>query len=229
MRSIPTSTATFLIAFVLAFGSGLIPATTQQDDITTMNKRSRDLFVKGDYGAALLEAEKLKAAVRAKFGTGYTNNFPKVLDNTSYAQSLEVATTLNDLALVFASQGKYGEAEGLLEHALMIRSNSLERLSPKVASVYNVMGPPITDSKRDVAMIPSLANVYWARGKYGETEKLCKCALDIGEFWSTMKFYDAAAQTFSGLAAVYRAQGRRGDADMLEKRALEFKKTMPSR
>ena len=67
----------------------------------------------------------------------------------------DVAHTLNNLALVYWTQGKYSEAEGLYKRALAILEKALGANHPDVARTLN-----------------DLALVYRAQGKYGEAEAL---------------------------------------------------------
>jgi tetratricopeptide (TPR) repeat protein len=48
-----------------------------------------------------------------------------------------VAKTLNDLAIVYRAQGKYGEAEGLYKRALAIRERAQGASHPEVAQTLN--------------------------------------------------------------------------------------------
>jgi tetratricopeptide (TPR) repeat protein len=75
-----------------------------------------------------------------------------------------VSQILNNLALVYERQGKYGEAEGLYQRALAIREKALGRDHPDVAQTLH-----------------NLANVYLSQGKYGEAEGLYQRALAIRE------------------------------------------------
>ena len=61
------------------------------------------------------------------------------------------ARALNNLALVYGAQGKYGEAEELFKRALAIREKALGASHPDVGQSLN-----------------NLANVYRDQGKYSE-------------------------------------------------------------
>ena len=76
----------------------------------------------------------------------------------------DVAQTLNNIALVYSTQGKYSEAEELYKRALAIREHSLGESHPDVAQTLN-----------------NLARVYRDQGRYGDAERLFKRALTIRE------------------------------------------------
>ncbi len=79
-------------------------------------------------------------------------------------QDPRLATTLNNLALLYDAQGKYAEAEPLYKRALAIREQ--------------VLGP----EHRSVATsLSNLAELYKAQGKYAEAEPLYKRSLAIRE------------------------------------------------
>jgi tetratricopeptide (TPR) repeat protein len=79
-------------------------------------------------------------------------------------QHPDVATSLNNLALLYRAQGKYGEAEPLYQRALAIWEQTLGPQHPNVATSLN-----------------NLALLYHDQDKYGEAEPLYQRALAIWE------------------------------------------------
>ncbi|MCZ6448265.1 MAG: tetratricopeptide repeat protein, partial [Alphaproteobacteria bacterium] len=75
-----------------------------------------------------------------------------------------IATSLNDLALLYVTLGKYTEAERLHEQALTIWEKALGPDHPKVATALN-----------------NLAVLYNSQTRYGEAEPLYKRSLAIME------------------------------------------------
>ena len=73
-----------------------------------------------------------------------------------------VSTTLNNLAGLLESQGKYEEAEPLYRRALKIYEKALGPDHPSVATTLN-----------------NLATLYKSQGKYEEAEPLYRRALKI--------------------------------------------------
>jgi tetratricopeptide (TPR) repeat protein len=108
-----------------------------------------------------------------------------------------VAWTLTNLALLYWSQGRYGDAEALHKRALAIREQVLGESHPRVADSLNF-----------------LALVYWRQGKYSEAEGLYKRALAILEKALGANHRDVA-WTLNGLALVYRDQGKYAEAEGL--------------
>jgi hypothetical protein len=77
------------------------PAVAQQGDHNAIFRRLSELHAAGNYPAALVEAQKHEAAVKARFGVNHPN----------------YAAALNSLAVVYVSLGKYADAEGLYKRA----------------------------------------------------------------------------------------------------------------
>ena len=76
----------------------------------------------------------------------------------------DVATSLNNLALLYKSQGRYSEAEPLDQEALAMRKRLRGKEHPDVATSLN-----------------NLAALYKSQGRYSEAEPLDQEALDIAE------------------------------------------------
>jgi tetratricopeptide (TPR) repeat protein len=76
----------------------------------------------------------------------------------------DTATGLDNLAVLYQKQGRYGEAEPLLARALAIRERQLEPEHPNMAQSLN-----------------NLAALYQAQGRYGEAEPLLARALAISQ------------------------------------------------
>ena len=104
--------------------------------------------------------------------------------------------------IVYWTQGKYSEAEGLFKRALVIREKALGANHADVGQTLN-----------------NLAGVYRAQGKYSEAEGLFKRALAIREK-ALGANHPAVADTLNRLADVYRAQRKYAEAEGLFKRAL---------
>src|SRR6516162_1343535 len=117
----PNRTATLILAFFLAAYLALVPAGAQQSDLQAIYKRYQEYYQAGNYAAAVVEAQKLEAVAKGRFGTNHT----------SYAAAL------NNLARVYWRQGKYIDAEGLYKRALAIREKALGASHPDVAQTLN--------------------------------------------------------------------------------------------
>src|SRR6266542_2705513 len=115
------------------------------------------------------------------------------------------ATSLNNLAVLYASQGKYVEAEPLYKRALDIREKALGKDHPDTATILN-----------------NLADLYQYRGKYVEAEPLYKRALDIREK-ALGKDHPDTATSLNSLALLYASQGKYVEAEPLYKRALDIR------
>ncbi len=203
------------------------PAVAQRGgDLDAILRRFSELRAAGNYAAALVEAQRFEAGVKAQFGVnhpnyaGALNNLANVyLNQGNYADAEglykralaiwekalgaghpAVALALNNLAAVYEKQGKYADAEGLHKRALASREKALGAGHPDVAQSLN-----------------NLANVYRAQGKYADAEGLFRRALAIRE--KTFNQPDLAS-TLHNLAIVYEKQGKYADAERHYKRAL---------
>ena len=113
-----------------------------------------------------------------------------------------LATSLNNLAMLYYSQGNYGEAEPLYQRALAIWEKARGPEHPNLALGLN-----------------TLAALYFTQGKYGEAEPLLQRALAIAEK-ALGPEHPNVATSLNNLAAIYFTQGKYGEAEPLYKRAL---------
>jgi CHAT domain-containing protein/tetratricopeptide (TPR) repeat protein len=210
---------------------GMAPAAAQQTDLGAILRRSNELRAAGNYPAALVEAQKYEAGVKARLGVNHAN----------------YGTALNALALVYWEQAKYAEAEGLFKRALAIREKALGADHPDVAeilynlaTVYRPQGKyadaeglhkralairekALGKDHPDVAYsLIGLAVLYAYEGKYADAEGLYKRALAIEEK-ALGKDHPQVAYPLNNLAIVYREQGRYADAEGLYERALAIR------
>ncbi|ERT03715.1 TPR repeat family protein, partial [Lyngbya aestuarii BL J] len=101
----------------------------------------------------------------------------------------DVATSLNNLANLYKSQGRYDEAEPLHQRSLAIWEKTLGENHPDVALSLN-----------------GLALLYRDQGRYDEAEPLHQRSLAIWEKTLGENHPDVAL-SLNGLALLYRDQG----------------------
>jgi tetratricopeptide (TPR) repeat protein/CHAT domain-containing protein len=205
-----------------------IAPTAAQGDLNAILRRFNQLNDAGNYPAALLEAQKLEAAIKARFGTNHAN-YGLALHNLAlahqkqgnYAEAerlyrralaveekalgathLKVAQTLNGLANVYWEQGKYADAEELYKRALGISERARGPSQPEVGIVLNNLG-----------------NLYNDQGKYADAERVFMRALAIQEK-ALGPSHPNVAQMLGNLALVYERQGKYADAEKLYKSAI---------
>ena len=122
-----------------------------------------------------------------------------------------VASTLNNLAIVYKNQGRYGDAIPLYQRALAINEKALGTSHPQVAGVLG-----------------NLASAYKRQGRYGDAIPLYQRALAIREKTFGIS-HPKVARTLNNLGVTYEEQGRYGEAAPLLRRALAIKeKTLGS-
>ncbi len=158
-----------------------------------------------------------------------------------------VATTLNELAGLYQEEGRYKEAEPLLQRALGIDERVLGPGHPDVATTLNnlavlylierrpkeaeplfqralaikerVLGPEHTSL---AATVGNLAGLYLIEGRPKEAEPLLQRALGIDERVLGPGHPDVA-RTLSNLAGLYQQEGRYKEAEPLFQRALAIR------
>src|SRR6266700_628198 len=113
-----------------------------------------------------------------------------------------VATSLNNLAMLYRMQGKYAQAETLFQRALEIRQRTLGVNHPDVAQSCN-----------------ALAGLYRAQRKYEQAEPLYQQALAIDEQVPGPVRPDLAT-TLNNLALLYQTLGKYALAEPFYWRAL---------
>jgi hypothetical protein len=110
-----------IIALELLIAAAPGPASAQRADLEASMKRVQQLYVAGNYGAALAEAQKLEANAKARFGA----------NDTRYAAAL------NLLAGVYWAQGKSAESEALNRRALAILEQAPGNNDEQLAGTLN--------------------------------------------------------------------------------------------
>ena len=120
----------------------------------------------------------------------------------------DVATSINNLALLYESQGRYTEAEPLYLQALEMRKRLLGQDHPSVATSIN-----------------NLALLYYRQGRYTEAEPLYLQALEMRKRLLGEE-HPHVATSINNLAALYSGQGRYTEAEPLYLQALEMRKRL---
>ena len=120
----------------------------------------------------------------------------------------DVASSINNLALLYESQGRYDEAETLFLQALELRKKLFGQDHPDVASSIN-----------------NLAGLYESQGRYDEAETLFLQALELRKKLLSQDHPDVAS-SINSLALLYESQGRYDEAETLHLQALELRKKL---
>ncbi|HYA97151.1 MAG TPA: CHAT domain-containing tetratricopeptide repeat protein, partial [Methylomirabilota bacterium] len=172
---------------VLALAASLAaPLSAQEDRWNELNARFLQLYRQGGYAEAVPVAQEALRVAEATFGPEHSRT----------------ATSLNNLAALYAAQGRYAEAEPLYNRALAIKEKAL--------------GP----DHRDVAMaMNNLAELYGKLGRFADAEALHRRALAVREKTLGANHPDVA-QSLNNLAGLYLEVGRYAEAEPLCKRAL---------
>jgi tetratricopeptide (TPR) repeat protein len=114
----------------------------------------------------------------------------------------DIATSLNNLAVMYRAQGKYQEAEPLYQRALAIDEKAVGAGHPSTATSLN-----------------NLAGLYRDQGRNTEAEPLYQRALTVREK-ALGPDHPLTATSLNNLAELYRDQGRNTEAEPLYRRAL---------
>ena len=121
-------------------------------------------------------------------------------------QDPRLATSLNNLAVLYASQGKYPEAEPLHQRALAIREKALGPEHPDVATGFH-----------------NLAVLYASQRRYAEAEPLYRRALAIDEK-ALGPEHPNLSTSLENYAALLRKMNREDEATQMEARAKRIRK-----
>jgi CHAT domain-containing protein/Flp pilus assembly protein TadD len=111
---------------------------------------------------------------------------------------------MNNLALLYYSQGRYSEAEPLFKQALQLSEKVLGKEHPDTLVSMN-----------------NLAGLYRSQGRYSEAEPLYKQALQLREKVLGRE-HPNTLTSMNNLAGLYRSQGRYSEAEPLFKQALQL-------
>ena len=114
------------------------------------------------------------------------------------------ASTLNNLAALYDSQGRYDQAEPLYLQALELCKRLLGEDHPQVATSFN-----------------NLAGLYESQGRYEQAEPLYLQALELRKRLLGEE-HPYVATTLNNLAGLYKSQGRYEQAEPLYLQALEI-------
>ena len=114
----------------------------------------------------------------------------------------DVAASLNNLAMLLHSQGRYVEADPLYQRALVVLEKSLGRDHPSVATALN-----------------NIALFHSAQGNYADAEPLAKRSLAIREK-ALGPGHPGVAISLNNLAELYRMQRKYAEAEPLYRRAV---------
>ena len=149
-----------------------------------------------------------EAAFYAGFFQESQNAFEKCLEIRNKflpKDDLDIASSLNKLALLYKFQGKFNEALQLFHKCLEIIKTKLGKDHPDVAYIINNLG-----------------GIYESQGKYEEAENLLKKSLEIigrklGEDHPNNALF------LNNLANLYESQNQYVEAIILYNRSLEIK------
>ncbi len=156
--------------------------------------------------------------------------------------------SLNNLALLYDTQGRYADAEPLYKRSLAIREKALGPDHPDVATGAEQPGLRSTGTKvatpmpsrstsgrwrsgrrRSVPTIPdvalslnNLASLYDKQGRYADAEPLYKRSLAIWEK-ALGPDHPNVATALTNLAELYTNQGRYAEAEPLYMRSLAIR------
>ena len=162
------------------------PSSAQKADAAARSAAIAELSRAGKYSEAIPLAQRLLADMERAHGPDHR----------------DVAASLNNLALLYGSQGRDAEAEPLLKRSIAL----VERLHG-------------AGSSEAAHQLNNLAALYQRQQRYAEAEPLFKRSLAIRERTLGPGHPDVA-QSLNNLATHYEKQERHGDSEPLFRRAL---------
>jgi tetratricopeptide (TPR) repeat protein len=119
-------------------------------------------------------------------------------------EGIEFARSLNNLALLYYSQGRYNDAKPLYLQSLDILKLQLGTNHFDVASSLN-----------------NLALLYYSQGCYNDAEPLFLQSLSISKYQLSIDDFDVAT-TLNNLALLYYSQRKYNDAELLYLQSLDI-------
>jgi Flp pilus assembly protein TadD len=122
------------------------------------------------------------------------------------SENIELALSLNGLALLYRSQGRYNDAEPLFLQSLEISKRKLGTVYPYVISILN-----------------NLALLYKSKSQYSKAEALLKECLEIRKCQLGVD-HPSVATSLNNLATLYSFQGEYSKAEPLFLQSLEIRK-----
>jgi tetratricopeptide (TPR) repeat protein len=134
----------------------------------------------------------------------FTSQFEGYLSLLRAADSPELAESLERLGSLYYKQGRYLEAEPLLQKAL--------NLTKQLA---------VADHSRVAIYLNNLASLYESQGRYSEAEPIYLQSLEIKERQLGTD-HSVVATSLNNLASLYKSQGRYSEAEPLYLRSLEI-------
>lgn len=158
------------------------------------------------YEEVLKEGEKAKEELdRLRRDQSLSTTAKLILAEAKEAEEQgDVATSLNNLALLYQSQGRYEEAEVFFIQALGINRKHLGEEHPQVATSLN-----------------NLALLYQSQGRYKEAELFYRQALYITRKQLGAEHPQIAIQ-LNNLAALYESKRRYESAEAFYRQALKI-------
>ena len=213
-------------------GQSQSPPSAEQsvdlEEAKRLNQQVIQLYQEGKYSTAIPLAERVLAIREKVLGKEHP----------------DVATSLNNLALLYSNQGNYQQAEPLYQRSLAIWEKVLGKEHFSVATSLNNLAELYREQgnyqqaeplyQRSLAIrekllgkehpavatsLNNLALLYQARGNYQQAEPLLQHALAIREKVLGKEHPDVA-KSLNNLALLYRAQGNYQQAEPLLQRAL---------
>ena len=207
------------------------PSSAQKIDVSARNTQIVELSRAGKYSEAIPLAQRLLADIEKAFGGDHR----------------DVAAALNNLAMLYGSQGRDAEAEPLLRrsiaileklHGLRLPGNraaaqqsggavsAAGALRRCRASVQTVTGDPREIARRDHPdlgqSLNNLATNYEKQDRHADSEPLFKRSLAI--YQKTLgPEHPAVATLLNNLGQVAKVQGRYHEAEPLIKRSLAIR------
>jgi tetratricopeptide (TPR) repeat protein len=159
----------FAAAIILATMETL-PAVRAAEQIGHSLKQTQ--LVEASHGGAgnqetvalIRQAEQLKQEGKLQVASELWSKVLAINETNLGPEHPDTATSLNNLAMLYRSLGRYGEAELLLRRSLAIREKALGPEHPDTATSLN-----------------NLASLHRSQGRYGEAEPLYKRSLAIRE------------------------------------------------
>jgi len=202
-----------------------------------INEQLNESYEKGNYSRVIELAEKAYQYALKNFGK---------TDDDTMTNFNNLIISINNLAVIYDSQGRYTEAEPLYKHCLKLNEDVLGQRHPDTLSIINNLAllyqaqgryakaEPLfircLELRKDVlglrhpdtiTSINSLAGLYYSQRMYSEAEPLYKKCLQLSEDVLGPK-HQYTVSCLNNLAVLYNFQGRYFEAETLHKHCIRL-------
>jgi tetratricopeptide (TPR) repeat protein len=162
----------------------------------------------GDFDRLVKQANRLVEQKKISEAIARWEDIVRLSEKIYGSNHIQTATSLNNLAFLYSSEGLYGNAEPLYVHALAIRLKALDSVHSQTTNLNDL-----------VELLNNLASLYIVQGLYGKAEPVCIDAVAFARK-ALGPEHPKTLASLNNLATLYYSQGLYGKAEPLYVQAI---------